>query len=100
MNPASLPFDAETMLAGLQDWITCESPTFDPAAVNRMMDIATRALILSGARTERIAGRMGFGDCVRATFPHATPPHAGHPGDGTPRHRPPGRNAEHTTLPA
>ena len=38
-----------------------------------MMDIASRALILAGARIERIAGRWGFGDCVRATFPHATP---------------------------
>ncbi len=48
-------------------------PDHVPEAVNRMMDIASRALILSGARIERVAGRMGFGDCVRATFPHATP---------------------------
>src|SRR4029077_8963594 len=40
--------------------------------VNRMMDIASRALILAGARIERIAGRMGVGDSVRASFPHAT----------------------------
>jgi len=37
------------------------------------MDIASRALILAGARIERIAGRMGLGDSVRASFPHATP---------------------------
>jgi len=73
MNWNALPFDSEAMLAGLGAWVECESPTFDPAGVNRMMDLATRALILAGARTERIAGRMGFGDCVRATFPHATP---------------------------
>ena len=73
MDPNQLPFDAEAMLAGLREWIECESPTYDPAAVNRMMDIASRALIVAGARIERIAGRMGFGDCVRATFPHATP---------------------------
>jgi glutamate carboxypeptidase len=73
MDPNQLPFDAEAMLAGLREWIECESPTYDPAAVNRMMDIASRALIVAGARVERIAGRMGFGDCVRATFPHATP---------------------------
>jgi glutamate carboxypeptidase len=30
-----------------------------------------------GARIERIPGRMGFGDCVRATLPH---PKAGQPG--------------------
>jgi glutamate carboxypeptidase len=73
MNPNVLPFDPETMLAGLREWVECESPTFDATAVNRMMDIASRSLILAGARIERIAGRQGLGDCVRATFPHATP---------------------------
>ena len=73
MDPNSLPFDSDSMLAGLRAWVECESPTFDAAAVNGMMDIASRALILAGARIERIAGRMGFGDCVRASFPHATP---------------------------
>ncbi len=38
-----------------------------------MMDLATRSLVLAGARVERIPGRMGFGDCVRATFPHPEP---------------------------
>ena len=73
MNPAELPFDAETMLDGLRVWVECESPTYDPASVNRMMDIASRELVIAGARVERVAGRMGFGDCVRATFPHPTP---------------------------
>jgi glutamate carboxypeptidase len=73
MDPNALPFDSDAMLAGLREWVECESPTFDPAAVNRMMDIASRALVLAGARIERVAGRMGLGDCVRATFPHATP---------------------------
>ena len=65
-----LPFDTEAMLEGLRPWVECESPTFDAAAVNRMMDLAGRDLALLGARVERIAGRMGFGDCVRARFPH------------------------------
>ncbi|MCK8782902.1 M20/M25/M40 family metallo-hydrolase [Roseomonas sp. NAR14] len=65
-----LPFDAEAMLAGLRPWVECESPTFDTAAVNRMMDLAARDLALLGARVERIPGRMGRGDCVRARFPH------------------------------
>jgi glutamate carboxypeptidase len=73
MDLNALPFDSDAMLAGLRTWVACESPTFDPGAVNRMMDIASRDLILAGARIERIAGRMGFGDCVRASFPHATP---------------------------
>jgi glutamate carboxypeptidase len=73
MDPRALPFDADAMLAGLRPWIESESPTYDPAAVNRMMDLASRDLVLAGARIERIAGRMGFGDCVRASFPHVTP---------------------------
>ncbi len=73
MNAAELPFDADTILDGLRIWIECESPTYDAASVNRMMDVASRELVIAGARVERVAGRMGFGDCVRATFPHATP---------------------------
>ena len=72
MNFASLPFDAEAMLVGLRPWVECESPTFDASAVGRMMDLASRDLIVAGARIERIAGRMGYGDCVRASFPHAS----------------------------
>jgi glutamate carboxypeptidase len=70
---SALPFDADAMLEGLRPWVECESPTFDAGAVNRMMDLASRALVLAGARIERIPGRMGFGDCVRATFPHPEP---------------------------
>ena len=73
MDPNALPFDADAMLNGLRTWVECESPTWDAAAVNRMMDIASRELVIAGARIERVAGRMSFGDCVRATFPHPTP---------------------------
>ena len=86
MDPNALPFDADAMLDGLRVWVECESPTYDPAAVNRMMDIASRDLVVAGARIERVAGRMGFGDCVRATFPHAHPERPRHPGDGPPGH--------------
>src|SRR5215216_166337 len=77
MNPKNLPFDADAMLDGLRPWIECESPTYDAAAVNRMMDVVAGDLALMGARIERIPGRMGFGDCVRAHLPH---PRAGEPG--------------------
>jgi glutamate carboxypeptidase len=70
MNPRDLPFDASAMLAGLRTWVECESPTFDAAAVNRMMRLAARDLAIMGARIEVIPGRMGFGDCVRARFAH------------------------------
>ena len=69
MDITKLPFDAEAMLQGLRPRVECESPTFEAARVNAMMDIAARECALSGATIERIAGRMGLGDCVRARFP-------------------------------
>jgi glutamate carboxypeptidase len=77
MDLNALPFDAEDMLRGLRPWIECESPTWNAFAVNRMMGLAARDLAIMGARIEPIAGRMGFGDCLRATFPH---PRASQPG--------------------
>lgn len=77
MDPSRLPFDSEAMLAGLRPWVECESPTWDAAAVERMMDLAARDLALAGASIERIAGRGGFAGCVRARFPH---PRQGAPG--------------------
>jgi glutamate carboxypeptidase len=76
-NPLDLPFDTDEMLAGLKPWIETESPTFDAAAVNRMMDLVQHELAALGAITERIPGRMGLGDSVRATLPH---PRAGEGG--------------------
>ena len=70
-NFLDLPFDADEMIAGLRPWIETESPTFDAAAVNRMMDLVQHELAALGARVERVPGRMGLGDSVRATMPHA-----------------------------
>src|SRR5690349_24979348 len=77
MNPANLPFDSETMLQGLRSWVECESPTWDKAAVERMLGLAAREMAIMGATIERIAGRQGFAGCVRARFPHTT---CGEPG--------------------
>ncbi|CAL76729.1 putative carboxypeptidase G2 (Folate hydrolase G2; Pteroylmonoglutamic acid hydrolase G2; Glutamate carboxypeptidase) [Bradyrhizobium sp. ORS 278] len=77
MNPADLPFDTEAMLQGLRGWVECESPTWDAAAVERMLDLAARDMAIMGATIERIAGRQGFAGCVRARFPH---PRQGEPG--------------------
>jgi glutamate carboxypeptidase len=77
MDITKLPFDADTLLAGLRPWVEIESPTFDASRVNAMLDHAARECALSGATIERIAGRMGFGDCVRATFAFG---HAAGPG--------------------
>ncbi len=77
IDPASLPFDVETMLQGLRPWIECESPTWDASAVDRMLALAARDMAIAGASIEFIAGRQGFGGCVRARFPH---PRQGEPG--------------------
>ncbi len=70
---ASLPFDTESMLARLQGWIECESPSYDAAAVNRMMALAAQELQAMNARIERIPGADGMGNCIRARLPHSSP---------------------------
>ena len=68
MDLAALSFDSDVMLAGLRPWVECESPTWDAAAVNRMMDLAGAELAAMGAAIQRIPGTMGLGDCVRGRF--------------------------------
>lgn len=77
MDPNALSLDVEALLAGLKPWIECESPTFDTAAVNRMMDLAAADTAAAGAAISRIPGPKGLGDCVLAEFPH---PRRGEPG--------------------
>lgn len=77
MNPLDLPFDSDAMLDGLRPWVECESPTWDAAAVSRMMALAARDLKDAGATVETIPGSGDFGDSIRASFPH---PDQGKPG--------------------
>lgn len=77
MDPTGLAFDLDGYLETLHRWVSCQSPTHDCQAVNRMMDQAARELMLMGAQVQRIPGRMGFGDCVKGVLPHAR---AGEPG--------------------
>lgn len=74
---ADLPLDTDSLLAGLKRWVECESPTFDPAAVNRMMDVVEADLRGVGATVTRFPGPPGLGDCLRGDFPH---PRRGEPG--------------------
>lgn len=68
-EPRRLEMDPEEMLGRLKAWVDCESPTWDAAAVNRMADLVSYDLSVLDARVERI--RMpGFGDALRARFPH------------------------------
>jgi len=77
MKISELPIDLDDAIAGLGRWVECESPTYDKAAVDRMMDLASGDLRAMGATVERVPGRLGYGDCVRAAFPHER---AGEPG--------------------
>ncbi|WP_099867649.1 M20/M25/M40 family metallo-hydrolase [Pararhizobium haloflavum] len=70
MQLEALSFDTPAMLKELKPWVECESPTFDAAAVDRMMDLAAHDFAVAGASVERIPGRMGFGGSLRAKFPH------------------------------
>ncbi len=73
----AMSFEIPEMLGAVRPWIETESPTYDAAAVNRMMDLATRDLAVAGAMVERIPGSLGLGDNIRARFHHTA---AGSPG--------------------
>jgi glutamate carboxypeptidase len=77
MNLTELSLDTEHMLSGLRRWVECESPTYDKAAVDRMMTLAAEDLATMSAEVARIEGPPNLGDCVRAAFPH---PRQGEPG--------------------
>ncbi len=77
-DPLALPFDEADMLARLRPWIETESPTFDAAAVTRMMERAAADMKAMGAEVEIIAPRGGYGASLRARFPH--PDHGAAPG--------------------
>jgi len=62
-------FDAEALLAGILDWVRIESPTIDPAGVNRAMDAAEADMRALGAAIERLPGMEGFGDVLKASVP-------------------------------
>lgn len=64
-----MQFDSEEMLEGIREWVLVESPTYYREGVNRMMDLAEKEMAGLGARIERVPGREGFGDTVKAILP-------------------------------
>jgi glutamate carboxypeptidase len=60
----SVTADVDQVIADITRWASIESPTYDAAAVNRMMDEGAKDLDAMGFRIERIAGTQGFGDIV------------------------------------
>ena len=65
---ADLPLDTGAMVARLQHWVECESPSYDAAAVSRMASLAADDIRAMGGEAECVPGVQGFGDCVRARF--------------------------------
>lgn len=60
---------SDELLAELRRWVEIESPTTDPAAVNRLMDVAEAELREAGADLTRIPGRGGYADNLVARAP-------------------------------
>jgi len=60
---------SDDLLEELSAWVRLETPTTDPAAVNRLMDLAEAELARAGAVLTRIPGRDGFGDNLVARTP-------------------------------
>ena len=65
---------SDILLDELATWVQVETPTTDPVAVNRLMDIAHRDLAQAGATITRIPGRDGFGDNLIARGPEPRGP--------------------------
>ena len=61
-------FDAEEIADGIAELASIESPSFDAAAVNRMMDHVERTMSAMGAAIERTPGTDQYGDVLRARF--------------------------------
>ena len=61
MPQTAIP-DSGTLLEELASWVRTETPTTDPLAVNRLMDLVQRDLAPLGADITRIPGRDGYGD--------------------------------------
>ncbi|HEY3623577.1 MAG TPA: M20/M25/M40 family metallo-hydrolase [Roseiarcus sp.] len=70
MKDLAVDFNEAEYLARLRNWVEHESPTFEAAAVNSMLDLAARDFAAAGANIERIAGRLGFAGAIRARFPN------------------------------
>ncbi len=70
---------SEDLLAELQEWVRIETPTTDPAAVNRLMDVAEGELARAGADLTRVPGRDGFGDALVARTPGPSGTQTGKP---------------------
>jgi glutamate carboxypeptidase len=60
---------SERLLAELRGWVEAETPTTDPAAVNRLLDRCQAELAAVGGAMERLPGRDGYGDTLLCRTP-------------------------------
>lgn len=63
-----LPLNEREILDGVRPWVECESPSWDGAAVSRMVALAGEELRQDGASIRVIQGKDGWGDCIFADF--------------------------------
>ena len=66
--------DGEEILDGVLRWVDVESPSHDPDAVNQMADHVEEGLAVIGMEVERIPGRDGYGDILKARTPWGEEP--------------------------
>jgi glutamate carboxypeptidase len=67
---ANLPkIDAQEILDGIRTWVEIETPSTDGEAVNVLVTKVAGDLAALGATVERIPGRDGYGDHIRARSP-------------------------------
>jgi len=67
---ANVPsFDTQEILGGIREWVEIESPTDTPEATNRMVDKVEADFAALGGKIDRIAGTLGFGDCLKVRTP-------------------------------
>ena len=59
----------EALLDAVRGWVEIESPTNDPAGVNRVADLVEGKLRAIGAAIERTPGRDGYGDILIGRVP-------------------------------
>ena len=71
--PRTMIGDSRDLLAELAGWVALETPSTDPAAVNRLADVAEDELGRAGAGITRVPGQAGAGDTLMARSPGAGP---------------------------
>ena len=64
-------FSTDALLAELLEWVRIESPTYEAATVNRMLDFIAPRIGALGFAVQRLPGRDGLGDTLRCRLDRA-----------------------------